>query len=315
MPSFVRKVRDKAQRFFHALFVFGQHFGVDILPRHFYSEIPDFRELRKSETWKAPRSMYGVRGVDVDRQLSFVHDCITDPMRAIVLQEDIYNTACEENGATGFGQVEAEFLFCFAARHRPQKIIQVGAGVSTAVLLHAARTFDYRPAITCIDPYPTQYLRKSSESGQITLIPKKCQDVDLSVFSELGPGDLLFVDSTHTVKPGSEVNMLILEVLPRLSPGCHAHFHDIYFPYDYPCALFTIPFFWNESVLLHAFLTGNARYSISASLSILHHAKPRELQMLLPNYRPEVMEQGLRISWRSNWHFPTSAYLLAGEIE
>lgn len=315
MPSFIRKARDRAQQSLHALFVFGQHFGVDILPRHFYSEIPDFRELRKSQTWKAPRSMYGVRGVDVDRQISFVKDCITDPIQAIMLKENIYETACKENGTVGFGQIEAEFLFCFVARHRPQRIIQVGAGVSTAVLLHAARTCGYRPAITCIDPYPTEYLRKSSENGQITLITKKCQDVDLSVFAELGKGDLLFVDSTHTVKPGSEVNILILEVLPRLSSGCYAHFHDIYFPYDYPCALLQIPFFWNESVLLHAFLVGNTRYSISASLSMLHHTKPRELQMLLPNYIPEVLEQGLRINWRSDWHFPNSTYILAGETE
>ncbi|MGD0733406.1 MAG: class I SAM-dependent methyltransferase [Terracidiphilus sp.] len=313
MLSTIREARDKVQQSLHALLVLGQHFGVDILPRHFYSEIPDFRELRKTEAWKAPRSMYGVRGVDLDRQLSFVRDCIPDSMRAIVLEENIFDAACEENGAVGFGQVEAEFLFCFLARHKPRRIIQVGAGVSTAVLLHAGKTFDYHPEITCIDPFPTQYLRKSSENGQITLIPQKCQDVDLSVFSKLGPGDLLFVDSTHTVKPGSEVNILILEVLPRLSSGCHVHFHDIYFPYDYPCALYTIPFFWNESVLLHAFLTGNSRYSISASLSMLHHAKPKELQMLFPNYRPEVLEQGLRISSRTGWHFPTSTYLLAGE--
>ncbi|MGO9316339.1 MAG: class I SAM-dependent methyltransferase [Terracidiphilus sp.] len=304
-----------AQQSLHMLFIFGQHFGIDILPRHFYSEIPDFRYLRKSEAWKAPRSMYGVRGVDVDRQIGFVQDCVTDSMRATLQRENIYESACGENGAGGYGQIDAEFLFCFIARHRPQKIIQIGAGVSTAVLLHTTKVFDYRPAITCIDPYPTQFLRRISKNGHITLIPKQCQDVELSVFSELGPGDLLFVDSTHTVKPGSEVNILILEVLPRLSPGCHVHFHDIYFPYDYPCALFKIPFIWNESVLLHAFLTDNPRYSISASLSMLHHAKSKELQMILPNYKPEVLEQGLRIKWRSDWHFPTSTYLLAGEAE
>ena len=248
MSSFIRNARNKGQKFLHALFVFGQHFGVDILPRHFYSEIPDFRELRKSEAWKAPRSMYGVRGVDLDQQLSFVEDCVSDHIRSILLRENIFESACQENGAGGFGQVEAEFLFCFIARHRPSRIIQVGAGVSTAVLLHAARIFDYSPTIICIDPYPTQFLKKSFEKGQITLFAKKCQDVDLSVFSGLGPGDFLFVDSTHTVKPGSEVNRLILEVLPRLQPGCHVHFHDIYFPYDYPCALFTIPFWqsWNR---------------------------------------------------------------------
>ena len=308
MFALIHTAKEKVKQSLHALFVFGQHFGIDILPRHFYSEIPDFRELRKSEAWKAPRSMYGVHGVNVDEQLGFVRDCVTDPMRTIMLQENIYESACKENGAIGFGQIEAEFLFSFATRLRPQRIIQVGAGVSTAVLLHAARIVDSRPAITCIDPYPTEYLRRASENGQITLITKKAQDVDLSVFSDIGPGDFLFVDSTHTVKPGSEVNILILEVLPRLKPGCHVHFHDIYFPYDYSSSFLTTTFFSNESVLLHAFLAGNSRYSISASLSMLHHAKPRELQMLLPNYKPEALEQGLRVHPRSG-HFPSSVYL------
>jgi hypothetical protein len=308
MQSLIRTAKEKAKQSLHTLFIIGQHLGIDILPRHFYSGIPDIRELRKSEGWKAPRSMYGVRGANVDEQLDFVRDCISDQTRAILLQKNIHRDACMENGDAGFGQIEAEFLFCFVSLHRPQKIIQIGAGVSTAVLLNAARIFDYHPAIICIDPYPTEYLRKVAEKGQITLIPKKCQDVDLSVFSDLGPGDLLFVDSTHTVKPGSEVNMLILEVLPRLKTGCHVHFHDIYFPYDYSCTLLTDILFWNESALLLAFLIGNHRYSISASLSMLHHAKSKELQILLPNYTPGSMEQGLLVRPITG-HFPSSTYL------
>jgi Methyltransferase domain len=304
----IRIAKEYAKQSLHSLFALGQHLGVDILPRHFYSEIPDFRELRKSETWKAPRSMYGVLGVDVDQQLSFVQDCVTDQMRDILLEKDIYESACLDNEARGFGPIEAEFLFCFIVRHRPQRIIQVGAGVSTAVLLHAARTLDYQPAITCIDPYPTHYLERSSEKGQINLISKRAQDVDLQLFLDIGAGDLLFVDSTHTVKPGSEVNLLTLEVLPRLQFGSHVHFHDIYFPYDYPNSLMTTTFFPNESVFLHAFLVGNARYSVTASLSMLHHAKPRDLQVLLPHYKPETMDHGLQTRPGSG-HFPSSLYL------
>jgi len=308
MQSLIRAVKERAKLSLHTLFMIGQHLGIDILPRHFYSGIPDIRELRNSEGWKASRSMYGVRGASVDEQLDFVRDCISDQARAILLQKNIHGDACTENGNAGFGPIEAEFLFCFISRHRPQKIIQVGAGVSTAVLLNAASTFGYHPAITCIDPYPTEYLKKLAEKGKITLIPKKCQDIDLSVFTDLGPGDLLFVDSTHTVKPGSEVNMLILEVLPRLQTGCHVHFHDIYFPYDYSGTQLTDIVFWNESDLLHAFLIGNQRYSISASLGMLHHAKSKELRILLPNYTPASMEQGLLVRPITG-HIPSSTYL------
>jgi len=312
MPSLISTAKEKAKQTAHSLFLLGQHCGLDILPRHFYSEIPDIRELRASKTWRNPRSMYGVQGADVEQQLGFVQDCISESLRALMLDENIYESACMENGPIGYGPIEAEFLFCFAARHRPQRIIQVGAGVSTAVLLHAARMCGYRPEITCIDPYPTDYLRKAAENGQIKLIAKKCQDIDVSTLSDLGPGDLLFIDSTHTVKPGSEVNYLILEVLPRLRSGCTIHFHDIYFPYDYSISLLETTFFWNETVLLLAFLTGNARYSILASLSMLHHARPAELQKLLPNYRPEAMEHGLHVCGRSG-HFPSSIYLMAAD--
>lgn len=308
MPSLTHAAKEKAKGAVHSLFVIGQRFGVDILPRHFYSEIPDMRELRSSTTWQAPRSMYGVKGAELDHQLEFVQGCIDESMRKLMVETEIYESACTENGAIGYGPLEAEFLFCFAARYRPQRIIQVGAGVSTSVLLHAARSSGYRSEITCIDPYPTEYLRRVAANGQINLIAKRCQDVDVSMLADLGSGDLFFIDSTHTVKPGSEVNYLILEVLPRLRAGCTVHFHDIYFPYDYSSSLMETTFFWNETALLLAFLTGNPHYTILASLSMLHHAMPAELQKLMPNYKPAAMEQGLQVPGRSG-HFPSSIYL------
>lgn len=308
MLPLIQKTKERLKNSAHALFVLGQHAGIDILPRHFYSEIPDLRELKKNDAWKSPRSMCGIRGADLDEQLRFVQDCVTDPARAALARENIYSDACKANGAAGYGEIEAEVLCCFAARHRPAKIVQIGAGVSTAVLLRAGKFFDYHPEITCIDPFPTEFLKNCAERKEIQLISRRCQDVELSLFRELGPGDLLFVDSTHAVKAGSEVNLLILEVLPRLHEGCHVHFHDIYFPYDYGPGLLTTNFFWNETALLYALLTDSPRYTITASLSMLHHARPEQLKELLPHYRPETLQHGLRVGSRSG-HFPSSTYL------
>lgn len=309
MASLVRQVKASAKAGLHGAFELAQRFGVDVLPRHFYSEIPDIHELRNDDKWKLPRSMKGIRGADVETQLAFAQDCVTEPLQAALMRQDIHRIGCAENGAVGYGLVEAEFLYCFIGRHKPGKVIQVGSGVSTSVILHAAKDANYRPEITCIDPYPTHFLQEAARRGDITLLPQKCQNVDLSLYTALGPGDLLFVDSTHTVKPGSEVNLLILEVLPRLNPGVFVHFHDIYFPYDYSWSVLTSLVFPNESVLLEALLTDSPRYSILVSLSMLHHANSPELKKLLPHYQPEPMDHGVRRSQHSHGHFPSSTYL------
>ena len=98
------------------------------------------------------------------------------------------------------------------------------------------------------------------------------------------------------------------EVLPRLASGCYVHFHDIYFPFDYQISLLDTVFFSNESILLHAFLIGNCRYSIAVSLSMLHHGRRQDLQELLSNYRPAATNYGL-CKLSEGEHFPSSTYL------
>ncbi len=174
-------------------------------------------------------------------------------------------------------------------------------------MLAAASDADYPIQLTCIDPYPTAYLRDADRRGLIELIPERAQDVPLELLTDLGEGGFFFVDSSHVVGPGSEVNRIIFEVLPRLERGTWVHFHDIFFPFDYQRGLMEDElFFNNESALLHAFLIGNARYTIRASLSMLHYAERETLRRLLPNYRPALNDQGLSAS---PGHFPASTYL------
>jgi hypothetical protein len=295
-------------RLLRRTFEAAQHLGLDVLPRHFYSAIPDIRELRRHEAWRAPRTMVGLEGADVDRQVAFLAECCTPELCDHVSRHPIYADACAQNGAIGYGPIEAEFLFCFIAVQRPGRVVQVGAGVSTAVILAAADWVPYKIEVCCVDPFPTPYLRRLAKLGRIELIAAPAQEVDLHVFTGVGDRGLLFVDSTHTVKAGSEVNRIVLEAMPRLPAGSWAHFHDIFMPYDYQRDLLSSAlFFWSESTLLHAFLVGNRRCALRLALSMLHYERQEDLRRFLSNYQPATDQHGLQGG--EDGHFPSSAYL------
>jgi hypothetical protein len=251
-------------------------------------------------------TMAGVRGVDTAEQLRFVAGCCRDYARKPACGT-LYAEAVARNGEPGFGPFEAMMLYGFVRTHRPGKIVQVGCGVSTALALRAAQDAGYTPEIVCIEPYPTTMLREEGRAGRVRLIPEKAQKVALHELTDLSPGDLLFVDSTHTVKVGSEVVRVILEALPRLPVGSYAHFHDITFPFDYsPGILRHELFMWRETTLLHAFLAMNPSYEIAASLSMLHHADPEGLRGVFPGYSPMVARDGLEVA---GGDFPSSTYI------
>lgn len=291
------------------LFEVGQRFGVDILPRHYYSPTPDIRALRVDQNWRKPFEMVGVQGAGVSTQAAFLNKICPADQRDAWVARKVYEQANEENGQDGgYGKIEACVLYGFIQFQRPRKIVQVGCGVSTSAILRAARDAGYKPQLICIEPYPSDYLKGTAARGEITLISEKAQDVDLTKLTSLEAGDLLFVDSTHTVKAGSEVNRIILDVLPRLKSGVFVHFHDIYFPYDYTRGLLGEDLFFNvESTLLHAFLAGNSRVKILVSLSMLHHANPEAISAAMAHYSPQVNNQGLRTGVGE--HFPSATYL------
>lgn len=251
--------------------------------------------------------MQSVRGHELSAQLAFAEGvCKPEYIQAA---SQVYERACRDNGEAGFGPVEAVFLYAFIRAQRPKRVVQVGSGVSTAVILQAARDAAYSCEVCSIDPFPTAYLQREAAAGHIELLARPAQEVVAERAARLRAGDLLFVDSTHTVKPGSEVNVIILDVLPDLSPGVWVHFHDITFPYDYTRRITSEDLFFPlESTLLHAFLSCNDHYTLAASLSMLHYSAPEKLAQLVPQYRPAGNDEGLLTS---EGHFPSSTYLRA----
>jgi predicted O-methyltransferase YrrM len=307
----MRKLKNIAKNSLRTLFEFGQNtLKINLLPKHFYSDTPNISELRTDQFWKKPMTLFGVQGISLAKQEQFVSKCRQATSLDRLTRKDIHSSACLQNGESGYGKIEAEFLHCFIQSHKPKKIIQIGCGVSTAIILQAAKESEYKPEIIAVEPYPTQFLQEQEKQKNIKLLIEKAQKVDYNILSNLAAGDFLFIDSTHTVKPGSEVNYLILEVLPRLQKGVFVHFHDIYFPYDYQRGLMSSELFFNkESTLLQAFLACNTKFSILASLSMLHYEAAAFLETQFPNYVPQTNDFGLRPDAQVGEDFPSSIYL------
>jgi hypothetical protein len=288
-----RRAKEWAKGRLHAVFEFGQRLGVDVLPRHFYSEVPDLRQLKHDRSWQRPYSLVGVRGSDVTAQLEWLREICPPELAAELPALELHARAAVANGAVGYGTVESDLLYCVVRTLRPRRMTQIGAGASTWVTLQAADGSDID--ITCVDPFPTGFLAELSAAGRIALRDVPVQDVPVDELTDLGPGDVLFVDSTHTVSVGSDVNYVILEVLPRLRKGVLVHFHDITMPYDFtPTLLSRDLFFWTESVLLHAYLADNPRFEIRAGCALLHDRAREDFQAIVPTYaRPLQTDNGL----------------------
>jgi hypothetical protein len=172
-------------------------------------------------------------------------------------------------------------------------------------MVSASKLNETPTAISCIEPYPNEGLKGCPD---IELIGTPVQAVAPEFFDKLGKGDILFVDSTHVVQVGSDVNYLVLEVLPRLAPGVIVHFHDIYLPYDYPRRFLEQLAFPLETSLLRAFMINNPAVRVLACMSLLHYDRPDELRRIFPDYEPQESADGLATGGGGP-HFPSSLWL------
>jgi len=160
-----------------------------------------------------------------------------------------------------FGGTDALVAYCMVRHFKPKTIIEIGSGYSSLISGQAAAK-NGAPALICVEPFPLDFLTKGFP-GLRSLIEKKVEDLGFDFFSQLRSGDILFIDSSHTVKIGGDVNYLFLEVLPRLNPGVIVHVHDILLPFEYPREWVLDEFrFWSEQYLLQAFLAFNSQFEV-----------------------------------------------------
>lgn len=288
--------------------------GVVVVPNHYYASVADVHELRRlRELWAKRCAMIGVNmdvGAQADELLQMVK-----PYEPEYRGNAAYDEGTAKGFGPGFGYIEAQCLHGVLRALKPRRVCEVGSGVSTYCTLRALGRNEmegHSAWLTCIEPNPSRFLR-TMRGKKVELIERPVQAVDPDFFRELQAGDLLFIDTTHAIKPGGDVIYLYLEVLPRLRPGVIVHIHDIYLPYLYQRDLLQLRnlFQWSETALLLALLVNNHRMSVLFCLSLLHYDAPAVLSSVFPEYRPQPAEDGLCASAAAG-HFPSSLYLRTG---
>ena len=188
-------------------------------------------------------------------------------------------------------------VYASMLRHlRPPRVVEVGSGFSSALALDVAdRWMGGGMEITCIEPFPKRLARllRPADEGRITVVPHDLQSVPTEVFDQLARGDLLFIDSTHVVRPGSDVIRLFLDLLPRIPPGVHVHVHDVFWPFEYPAEWHEEARNWNEVYLLHAFLAFNPHWRIE----LLADWVWQDCADLVGRYRPDAIHPRPSSAW------------------
>jgi predicted O-methyltransferase YrrM len=185
-----------------------------------------------------------------------------------------------------FSASDAFTLSAIMQKEKPARIIEVGSGFSSAAMLDTRRLAGLSTHLTFIEPAPERLftLIKSENEPRVTVIRNIVQNVALDVFDQLEAGDILFIDSSHVVKVGSDVPWLLLVILPRLRKGVIVHVHDIFYPESYPRDFLAEGRCWSESQMLRAFLVGNSRFEVMAFNAYAQHKFPQLFKGRMPAF-------------------------------
>lgn len=250
--------------------------GVFPIVNHYYEPLFNYRQL-------GSRPRESKLDYNEAVQLGFLSKLTFDPELPAVLAAQQGDWKFHFNNGS-FEDKDARAYYSLIRHNKPTRILEVGSGYSTLVALAACaknklEDASYSCEMTCIEPYEMPRLEKLP----ITLIRKKIEDIDPAVFASLNENDILFIDSSHIIRPGGDVNYLFLSVVPYLKSGVWVHVHDIFLPEDYPLSWLKDEFrMWNEQYLLEALLTGNHGFEIMCALNYLYGNHREKLEAAFP---------------------------------
>ena len=262
--------------------------GFDLVRRHYYSPVPQREDLAHPNFWN---DVSPLRGIDMrePEALEFLQNrlppFLTEFRDTFPVEQTGDNTGFHVvNGV--YMAVDAHVYYGMLRSLKPRRLIEVGSGQSTLVAVEACSRNTAEGSaeadILAIEPYPSAIVRELATAGRLTLCECRVQEVPLAEFETLQPGDVLFIDSTHVLREGGDVQYEFLEILPSLQPGVHVHIHDISLPRRYPQVYHKQGIYWNEQYLLQAFLCLNNDFEVTwpGNYMLLRH--PVLMQQLFP---------------------------------
>ena len=237
-------------------------------PGHFYSPLPSFSDISEKEERlfrNKPRSLPGL-DLNQDEQIDLLRHFNAHylpslppydmkPVEGLRFYHDNFF----------YSRTDAVLLHCMIRHLKPARIIEIGSGFSSCITLDTNQLFfDNKIGLTFVEPYPDRLYSNLMDGDKncVHILEKKLETVGLDLFETLLPNDILFIDSTHVSKIGSDVNYLLFEVLPSLNKGVFIHFHDIFYPFEYLEDWVKEGRAWNEAYILRAFLQYNSVFKI-----------------------------------------------------
>lgn len=273
-------------------FLLWQRCGFHITPNHFYQPIPDTRRL-KDDLWSKYSELVGIN-INERKQLellslfvsNFKHEYERFPRQQTPTPHEYY----VHNRF--FGSVDGEILYCMIRHFKPRRIYEIGSGYSTylsaqAVQKNVEEDNAYECELVAIEPQPNRIL-KDGFPGLSKLVSQEVQDFPVSEFEKLTWNDILFIDSSHVLRIGNDVQCEYLEILPRLNKGAIVHIHDIFLPAEYPKEWVLRDYrFWTEQYLLQAFLTFNECFEVLWAGSYIHLKHPGRLETAFSSYNKD----------------------------
>jgi hypothetical protein len=258
-----------------------QERGWHVQPRSFYWPLNDLEFLRVNPDLWARKSI--PRGIDwdLDSQLDLMADLASFAPELSDIPEHGGRGGrfAWDNGA--FGKLDAFAYYGIVRKLKPKRVVEVGAGASSLLLKRAVQANGDDTGVTLVEPYPRWEILGELPAGWV-LHERILQRADLRVFEALEAGDILFYDGSHCVGTAGDVNWMLFEVLPRVAPGVWIHFHDIFWPLDYPPDwIFNEGLSWNEQYILQAFLMHNGAYRVSLAVRILSEERREAISELV----------------------------------
>jgi predicted O-methyltransferase YrrM len=244
-------------------------------PGHYYSPLVSLSDIKKreNEIWKG-LNMNSVNGVELyaDEQLLLVKE-LTKYYSEIPFEDNKKQNLRYYFDNSYYSYTDSIILYSVMRHFKPKKIIEVGSGFSSAVMLDTRQLFfEDRLQLTFIEPFPDRLYTLITENDKTnsTIIVDDLQNIDVSYFEQLDSNDILFIDSSHVSKTGSDVNYILFDILPKLKPGTLIHFHDVFYPFEYPKDWVLSGRNWNEDYLLRAFLMYNKEFRVKIFSHFLH---------------------------------------------
>ncbi|MEO9140336.1 MAG: class I SAM-dependent methyltransferase [Jatrophihabitans sp.] len=250
-------------------------------PGHYHSPLPDLHVAPiAGEVEDPPATLPGI-DLRVDAQRALAQEFF-GYYPDMPFEEEPKDGLRYHLDCTWFAHGDATALHCMLRHLKPARYVELGSGWSSACALDTAELFlDNAVEFTFIDPNPERLRSVLRPSDNVRIIDTGAE-VDWSMVSQLEAGDVLFIDSSHVSKYGSEVNRLFLDIFPRLPAGVNIHVHDIFWPFSYPVRWLNKGRAWNEAYLLRAWLCDNPRAEITWFNSYLSYAARAEIGPKMP---------------------------------